>query len=175
MLSDVVGCAPANREQLTREILKADPGFAVVLDKHRELTNRIKTYERELALKRSTVERQIVHLRKELATAASTVRTRTQEARTRMEPERQRWQLALAMASEELRAKQLQRASLGRSIANLRTAAKTAGEVWSPSERAQHEAQMEQLRGDAKRLEAEITTLREHGRLLKIKLLLIRL
>lgn len=171
----LASCAPANRQELAQEILKVDPDFAVVLEKHRELTNRIKTYERELALKRSTLEREMARLRRELADAAAAVRTKTQEAKARMEPDRQRLQLALAMASEELRAKQLQRASLGRSLANLRKAAKDATQAWSPQERAQHQAQGEQLLQDATRLDHEITALREHVRLLKIKLLLIKI
>ncbi len=48
------GCGPpASREELTKQVLKVDSEFTSVLDKHRELSNRIETYERELALKRS--------------------------------------------------------------------------------------------------------------------------
>ena len=170
------GCAPpAKREELVKEVLKADPAFSQVLDKHRELVNRIETYQRELALKRSEIERKIAQLRKDLTTTVLNVKQKTDEVKKRVEPDRVRLQLALSMASEELQATRLQRASLGRSIAQLRKALKSTDSGWTAQERARREAQIDDMLGDAKRLDQEMASLNQHVRLLKIKLLLIKL
>lgn len=169
------GCTRTNREDLAKEVLKADPEFGIVLDKHRELSNRIETYERELALKRTTVERTITQLRHDLATTTDTVRNKTAEAKKKMEPDHKRLELALAMAAEQLQAQRVQRASLGRQITQLRKAVKTGGAAWSESERSQQEAKITEMLRDAQRLDQEMAVLKQHVRLIKIKLLLIKL
>ena len=171
----VIGCAPANRDELVKEVLKADPAFASVLDKHRELANRVDTYEQEFALKRKTVEETITQMRKDLGAAAATVRAKTLEATKRLQPEREKLELSLSLAGEELRAKRAQRASLGRSIAQLRKSLSNKDAVLSPDERSRQTTQTDELARDAARLDHEIAALKEHARLLKLKLLLIRL
>jgi len=168
------GCSPVNREELEKEVLNKDPEFETVLDKHRELSNRIQTYERELALRRSTVEKSIMQLRKDLADTAASVRVKTAEVKARMDPDRKRLELALAKAGEELKTKRAQRASLGVQIAQLKKATQGAAGV-GEQERARQEAKMEEMLKDAKRLDSEMASLKEHVRLLKIKLLLIKL
>ncbi|MBI4343447.1 MAG: hypothetical protein HY601_01355 [Candidatus Omnitrophica bacterium] len=158
------GCAPVNREQLAEEVAKADPEFSSTLAKHRELTNRLETFERELQLKRTTVERRIQQLRQDLASAAKSLRARVAEIKRLMEPDRRRYELELGLAGEELRAKRSQRASLGRQIVRL----KKLGD-------AKHEAQLKEYLQDAGRLDQEMVGLRRHVRLLKLKLLLIKL
>ena len=176
LLFGLTSCGvPANREELAKQILKTDPAFASVLDRHRELASKIDTYERELALKRSTVQRTIDQLRKDLIAATATVRSKTADAKKRMEPEQERLKLALSMAGEELRAKRAQRASLGRSISQLKKAVKNAGSAWSAEEHAHQEAQVDDMVKDAKRLDQEMDVMKEHVRLLKVKLLLINL
>lgn len=175
MAYGMAGCAPTNREQLVKEVLNEDPAFTSILKTHQELANQIETYQRELALKRSTVERTIAQLRKDLAAAAATVRNKTAEAKKQLEPERERLELALAMAAEELRAKQSQRASLGRSVSQLKKAIKTASAVWTEAERGRQEAQIQEMLRDASRLDRELAALKAHVRLLKVKLLLLRL
>ena len=175
VLAGLSACSPATRAKLEEEVLRADPSFADALDKHRELTNRIETYKREYGLKRSTVERDIVRARRELASAAATVRHRTAEARQRLEPERQRLNLAIAMAAAELHTKQVQRSSLGRSVAQIKKALGHPDTGWSAEERAGQEGQVKEMLADATRLDHEIATLRSHIRLLKIKLHLLRL
>ena len=169
------GCAPAGREGLTKEVLKADPEFSSVLEKYRELANRIDTFERELSLKRSTVEQTIKQMRKDLAATAATVRSKTDELKKRIEPDRQRLELALSMAGEELKTKRAQRASLGRSVTQLKKAVKTASAAWTEEERSRQEAQIQEMLRDASRLDQELAAMKEHIRLLKIKLLLIKL
>jgi septal ring factor EnvC (AmiA/AmiB activator) len=172
----VLGCiVPVNREQLAKEVLKADPAFAAVLDKHRELTNRIATYDRELSLKRSNIERSIEQLRKELAAAAAAIRQKTAETKKRMEPDRKRLDLELSMASEELKAKRFQRATLSRSMATLRKTLKSNSVQWTPKERAHQQAQLDEMLRDAARMDQETAAMRAHVRLIKIKLLLIKL
>ncbi|MBI3082958.1 MAG: hypothetical protein HYY90_01115 [Candidatus Omnitrophica bacterium] len=173
----LAGCSrPLNREQLAKEVVKGDPDFAWVLDKAQALSNRIATYERELALKRSTVERNIAQLRKDLVTATSNVKGKVAEVKRQMEPERRRLQLELSMANEELYAKRFQRASLGRSIAQLRKAEKTVQAAGTEQARARRQnAQLDELQRDAHRLDQEIAVIKGHLRLLKIKILLIRL
>ncbi|MDP3722604.1 MAG: hypothetical protein Q8R91_03790 [Candidatus Omnitrophota bacterium] len=172
----VIGCAPpANREQLAKEVVAVDPEFELVLDKHRELSNRIETYQRELALKRSAVERNIAQMRQDLAETVAKIRAKTVDVKQRMEPDRQRLELALSMASEELRARRGARSSLGRAMAQLRKAAKGRQAPWTPEERAEQEARLHEMVQDAGRIDEEIATLKAHVRLLKIKFLLIRL
>ena len=173
--SCVSGCAPTKREALIKEVLAVDPAFASVLEKHRELANRIETYERELALKRRTVEQAIAQMRKDLATTAASIRAKTAETKQRLEPERQRLDYTLALASEELRAQQLQCSSLGRAITKLKKALKSVGAVWTAEERAQQEARIVEMQRDAARLDQELAALRSHVRLLKVKLLLLKL
>lgn len=167
----VAGCAPANREDLTKEVLRADPEFASVLEKHRQLTSRIETYQRELALKRSTVERNIEQLRKDLVAAVAGVRAKTADVKKKMDPDRQRLEGELTQAVQELREQQTQRASLGRQIARQRKALKNA----AAPESARQEAQLNEMLADAKRLDHEMAVIKAHIRLLKIKLLLIKL
>ena len=171
----VAGCSPPSTEQLRQEVLKADPDFSETLGKHREIVNRINTLSRELALKRATIEQAIAKQRKDLSDAAEGVRSKTAEIKRRMEPDRQRLTLTLAMAGEELRAKQAQRASLGRSMARLRKATKDNTALWSPQERARHDTQLQELLQDATRLDQELVAIQAHIRLLKIKLILIKL
>ena len=176
LLAWVIGCAPpAKREALVQEVLKSDPEFAQVLEKQQELLSRIQTYERELALKRSTIERNIAQLRKDLAAAVSSVRQKTAEVKKRMEPDCARLDLALSAASEELQAKRLQRATLGRSVAKRRKLLKSPETAWTPQERAAQQTQIDEMLQDAKRLDQEMGSLKAHIRLLKIKLLLIKL
>ncbi len=175
VVSWLAGCAPADREQLVREALKADPAFASVLDRHREIANRIETYRQELALKRKTVEETIAHLRKDLAAATASVRSKTLEAKKRLQPERDTLALSLSLAGEELRAKRAQRASLGRSIAQLGKSLGQQDTVLTPQERSRQQAQLEEMARDAARFDQELAAMREHVRLLKIKLLLIKL
>ena len=171
----VSGCAPANREELTKEVLRADPSFAEVLDRHREIVNRIDTYERELALKRKTAEETIVQMRRELAASAATVKSKTDELKKKLRPEEERLRLALSQAGEELRAKQQQRAEPGRSMAQLKKSLKSQSPVVSPEERARQEAQMDELSRDADRFDEEMATIKAQVRLLNIKSLLIKL
>ena len=174
LLASLVGCAPANRDALVKEVVTADPTFQAVLDKHRDLVNRIQTLERELALKRTTIEESIAKLRQELLAAAANVKSKTAELKKRLEPEREPLQLALAMAGEELRAKRAQRAGLGRSISRLKKAVKDST-VLTLEERSSHAAQLEEMLRDAARVDHELAVLQQHMRLLKIKLLLIKL
>ena len=170
------GCAPpSNRDQLAQEVLKADPDFAQVLDRHRELTNRIQTFQQELALKRKTVDESIAQLHRDLASATSTVRVKTDELKKKIEPDRQRLQLSLSLAGEELRAKQVQRAGFGRSVAQLKKSLTSQSAPLTPPERERRQVQLEELLKDAARLDQELAGLNAHVRLLKIKLLLIKL
>ena len=169
------GCGQViGRQQLTKEVLAKDPEFETVLGKYRNLTNRIETYQRELALKRSTVEQNIAQMRKDLAASTANVKTRIAEVQKQIEPDRQRLQLALSMAEEELRVKRFQRASLGRSMAQLRKASTQSQGTWSDDERKRQDQKIAEMLHDAKRIDQEITSLKTHMRLLKIKMLLLQ-
>ena len=158
-----------------QQVLKADPAFASVLDRHRELANKIDTYERELSLKRSTVQHSIEQLRKDLDVATASVAGKMAETRKRIAPEQDRLNLALSMADEELRAKRMQRASLGRSLSQLKKAVQNAGTAWSAEELSRQQARINEIVRDAARLDQEMATIKEHVRLLRMKLLLIKL
>ena len=169
------GCAPANRDELTKEVLREDPAFTEVLERHRELANRIETYKRELALKRKSVEETTAQLRRDLAASGASVKSKIEEAKKRIRPERERLGLTLSLAGEELRTKQAQRANVGRSIAQMKKALGDKHSVLSAEERARQDAQLSELLADADRIDREIEGIRAHVRLLKIKLLLIKL
>ena len=160
ILTWLAGCAPVDKEQLAKEVLAKDPEFGAVLDKHQELSSRIQTYERELSVRRSEVEKKIAQLRKDLVDAAASVREKTNEVKKRMDPDRVRLQQALVQAGNDLRLKREQRSILGKQVALL----KKSGKEVSPDLMKQAEA-----------LDQEMASLKEHVRLLKIKLLLIKL
>ena len=175
LVVSLAGCAPANRDQLVKEVLRADPEFSAVLDKHQQLQNRLTTHERELALARDNIEQKIKQLRRDLAIATANARAKSADVKSRIEPDRERLRLDLAMAGEELKAKRAQRAALGGKIAELRKALKSSGENWGAKERAAREAEINDMLRDTKRLDQELATMKEHVRLLKIKLVLIKL
>ena len=169
------GCAPVNRDELAKEALAADPSFASVLEKRRELANRIETYERELALKRGTVEQTITQMRQDLAASADAVRAKSAETKAKMDPDRRRLTDSLNAAVKELRAEQAQRAAIGRAISQLRKSLKSASEAWTAEERARQDARVDEMLRDAARIDHELAAIKAHVRLLKIKLLLMKL
>ena len=170
------GCAPpADRDELAKEALAADPSFAAVLEKHRELASRIETYERELALKRSTVEQTVKQLRQDLAASADAVRARTAETQAKMDPDRKRLLQALNAAGEELKIAQARRAAIGRAISQLRKSLKSSSQAWTDEERTRQDAHVDEMLRDAARIDHEMAAIKIHVRLLKIKLLLIKL
>lgn len=169
----VAGCAPVNRDELAKEALAADPSFASVLEKRQELANRIETYERELALKRGTVEQAIKQMRQDLAASAKAVRAKSAETKARMDPDRRRLIEALAAAGGELKATQARRTAIGRAISQVRKSLKSSSEAWTDEERARQDAHVEEMLRDAARIDHEMAAIKAHARLLKIKLLLI--
>jgi hypothetical protein len=176
LIAGVAGCAPpATREQLAKEVVAQDPDFAAVIQKHKDIASRIQTYDRELALKRSTVENAIQQLRADLAGATTGIKLKINETKKRMEPDRQRLETALARASQELKTKRSQRAALGREISQYRKSVSSARTGPTPEDRRRHEERLEEMLRDAKRFDMELASLKEHVRLLKIKLLLIKL
>lgn len=172
----VAGCwAPANPERLREEVLKTDPGFTEVLEKRDDLANRIMLIDRELELKRSQVEQKITQLRKDLEGVRQQATQKTEKIKTLLKPDRERLDHALSMATEERRAKRNQRASVGRSISQLRKALKQANPPWTDAERAKMERELDTHLQETQRLDQEIAVLNEHIRLLKVKRILLQL
>lgn len=170
----VVGCGPTDRSQLAEEVLKMDPSFRPILEQREEYTSHIETAQREFALQRATVQRAITQLREDLAESGETLRRKKAHYKELMEPERRRLGFAVSMAMEELRAKRAQRSGIGRSISKLRKVLKEADETWSEQERKHQEAHLNEMLQDAKRLDDEVARLKDHLKLLKRKLFLIR-
>jgi chromosome segregation ATPase len=168
------GCAPSSRGELAKEVLRADPSFAAVLEKRRELANRIETYQRELALKRRTVREEIAQLRAELSATAATVRRRIAELKSRMDPDRERLEQALAQSSQLLRSMQAQRAQVGRAVSQLKKSLATRQADAGTSGSAPQDQALVDAQQDLTRLDAELAAVREHLRLLQTKLLLIK-
>lgn len=175
LLAATAGCGAPDRSKLTDEVLKADPGFRNVLDQRNEYASQSSTTEREFALKRDTVQRTIDTLREELQESRKTLQKKQAHFRELLEPERRKLHFDLSMAVEELRAKRVQRASIGRSIARLRKTLKQADATWSEQERRQQDAQLQDMVEDARRLDGELATLKQHTDLLKHKLVLLQL
>ena len=173
LIALVVGCAPTNRDELIKEALAKDPSFKAVLDKRKALDNRIETYEQELELKRTTVDRTIKQLRRDLTESVATVHKKIQHAKSQMEPDRGRMNLALSKAGEELKVKRAHRASIGRQMSQLRKSLKAEG--MTDADRTRQQQQLDELSADAARVDTELKALQEHVRLLKIKLLLLKL
>ena len=173
LIALVVGCAPTNRDELIKEALAKDPSFKAVLDKRKALDNRIETYEQELELKRTTVDRTIKQLRRDLTESVATVHKKIQHAKSQMEPDRERMNLALSKAGEELKVKRAHRASIGRQMSQLRKSLKAEG--MTDADRTRQQQQLDELSADATRVDTELKELQEHVRLLKIKLLLLKL
>lgn len=170
------GCgAPSNPQQLRQEVLAADAEFADVLQKRDEVANRITLQERELAVKRSRVDSEIARLRQELNTATDQAAQKSRQLKATLDPDRQRVELAYSMAAEELKAKRHQRASIGRSISQLRKTLKDPTSTWTDRERADMDREWSDLSRDAQRLDQETQALNQHLRLLKVKRLLLRI
>ena len=170
-----IGCGPVDRSQLTEEVLKADPSFRTVLEKRDEYASHIETADREFALKQATVQRTMQELREDLAESQQAVRKKTAGFRGLLEPERRRLGFAIEMATDEVRAKGVQRSSLGRSIVRLRKALEGADDTWSEQERSRQDGQLNEMLRDAQRLDDEMAALKAHVKLLKSKLLLLRI
>lgn len=168
-------CTPVNKEQLTKEVLKADPEFSSVLEKRRELANRIETDVRVFALKRADIDRKIQQLRKELTAADAETRQKREHIKSQMEPDRTRLTEALTRASAELRAKQVERSNTGKLMAELKKGMQQTDAALSAQERSAKEREIKELLRNAARLDQETAALKAHVRLLKIKLTLIKL
>ena len=69
----------------------------------------------------------------------------------------------------------VQRSTLGRTIAKLKKSRKAGDTAATPEERLAQEKQLNDLIVEAARVDQEIAALREHTRLLKVKLFLIKL
>lgn len=174
MVLVAAGCAPVNREELARRVVAADPEFAAVLDKRETLEGRISTEEKKLELVRETIQQEIAQKKKELAEKAGAVRKKIAEIKTQMQPDLDRLTAALAQASADLRAQQTQRAAIGREVAQLKKALKAAGAAWGPEQRTLQETQIAERLRDAQRIDHDIASLKDHIKLLKTKLLLVR-
>lgn len=160
-------------ERMRHEVLKADPGFASALNKHDELADRIALLQRELALKKSTIDRQIEQLRKEYRDTKDQVQRKIVETGTTLKPDQQKIDLAIVMAGEELTTKRSQRASLGGSISRIRKALKEPS--WAEADRRRLANELDDLLTSAKRIDQETAALSQHLRLLKLKRRLLRL
>lgn len=159
---------------LRQQVLAADPEFEASVMKRDEVADRLTVLKRELALKRQEAGSQIAKVRQDLQAATDRVNQKIDKEKKLLDPDLKGVALALAMASEELRAKRQQRASLGRSISRLRKALKQGAEPRSASERAQRDRELNELLAESTRLDQELAALRAHIRLLKMKQMLLR-
>lgn len=170
------GCAFfVDEEEIRKEILEADPSFGGVLERRDTYAGQMETAQRELALKRATVQRAIEKLREDLAKSQRKVQGRKERYSALMEPENRKLEFAVSMAKEELRGKRIQRSSIGRSMTRLKKSLEESDATWSPQEREHQQVKLEEMLRDAGRLDQEMGTLNEHVRLLKLKLRLLKI
>ena len=168
------GCGPSpDSKELRQRVLKGDPAFAKTLEQRDEVSANIALLNRELALKRDQIERQSGQLHDEMAQVTAQVKQKTGQTKALLIPEEARLDLALSMAAEELKAKRNQRASLGRSISQLRKALKEHPQ-WSAAERARMDRELGELTRETQRLDRELDALKAHLDLLKDKRILLR-
>ena len=164
------GCGPPTSPKVLRDaILAADPDFKASLMKRDEIAGRISVFKRELDLKRQETEGRIAKMRQDLKAATDRVNQKIEREKGLLDPDVKNLEFASGMASEELRAKRQQRASLGRSISQLRKALKQSGPQWSAQERAQRDRELSELLAEAARVDQELAALGAHIRLLKMK------
>lgn len=164
----------ANRDELTKEVLAADPKFDKVLEKYRELANRIDTFEQELALKRQTVDESIAQLKKDLTATEAQVKAKIEETKKKIEPDAQAHAAALETAAQELRAKQAQRASLGKSMAQQQKLLKSQDAPLAADAREKETQRLAEMTKAAAVMDEEMAALKNHIRLLKIKIILLK-
>lgn len=175
-LCALAGCSPPGQsEKLRKEVLSTDPAFAKVLDRRDELADKVTLLQRELALKNSTVERQIAQLRTELREAKREVAQKVRQTTVQLKPEQERIGLAIGRATEELKAKRAHRDSLARSISRIRKALGDKGATWTATDRSRMSQELDDLVRETQRLDQELAALARHLRLLKAKRLLLRL
>lgn len=172
---DRIASLHVNMEQLRKDVLQADPAFAQALATHDELANRISVLERELSLKRTQTERQVTQLRAELQAATAQVKQSTATIKALLNPTVERVELAISMASEELKTKRRQRAGLGRQVSQLRKSLKQPNGPWTDAERLRMDRDLSELLVETQRIDEEAAALQQHLRLLKNKRLLLRL
>ena len=177
ILGVLPGCGQQVSEALRQEVVKADPQFAKVLERRDELAGRLALLERELALKKTQIDQQVAKLRKEFAETRLQVRQKVEQTKDLLKPEQERVRFALAMATEELKAKRGQRASVGRSVSQIRKTLQDKPQVsaWNHDDRVRLDAELQELLRETKRLDGEIDGLTKHLRLLKAKQALLRL
>ncbi len=169
------GCSNTEdaREDMTRTVLEVDPAFNKVIEEYQRITNQMETIEREWELKQVLVDQKVQHMNQQLTAAREEVTLRQNQLNEEIEPERQELRELHAHTVDELRERQLQRSTLGRSIAKLRKAVKLAGEAWPLSERQRQDDQLEQMLRDANRIDQEIEMIKQAISLLEAKLVLI--
>lgn len=168
-------CGCENPQTLRQEVLRADPQFADVLQKRDQLADRITLLQREFAVKKGQIEGRIAQLRQELEQSHRQVDQKVRQFTSQLNTDQERIALALAMAGEELKLKQSQRASVGRSISQLRKSLQDSTHQWTPTDRARMDRELAEWLRETQRLDAELAGLRSHLRLLKHKRTLLRL
>ena len=170
------GCGPpTNPKVLRQDVLAADPSFKDTLVKRDDVAERIGVLKRELALKKQEAETQIAKVRQNLQVATERINQKMNREHALLDPDLKSLDLASTMASEELRAKRQQRASMGRSISQLRKALKQSGTPLSSSELAARDRELHELLAESQRLDQELSALASHIRLLKMKRMVLRI
>lgn len=153
--------------------MAADPAFKAPLMKRDAVADRLVVLKRELALKRQEAENQISKIRQDLKGATDRVNQKIEREKSLLAPDLKELTLASDMASEEMRRKRQQRASLGRSVSRLRKDLKQNKDA-SSEDRAQRERELAELVEEAKRIDQELAALSAHIRLLKMKRMALR-
>ena len=172
----LAGCSgSAGREQHTKEVIAVDPTFSAVLDRHRRLLNRLEAYDREFGLKRLMVERTISQLRQDLAATKRDITQRKAQLKSEMDPVRAGLMQDMAEARAEIAGLGLQRSTIGGWISKIKKAMLDAHGAWPAEEHAHQQAELEQMLQTAHRMESEIEVLKNHIRILELKIELIRL
>ena len=177
LAASAVGCdwMPGRPEQLRKDVLAADPSFAPLLEKRDELANQIALMKQELELKRTQVERQIAQLRQELSGATAQVNEKIRSTKAELASEQDRVELDRSMGREELKIKQSQRASLGNHISRIRKSLNDPNRQWAAADRKRMDHERGELLEETKRLDGEISALKQHLKLLDIKRRLLQL
>ncbi len=161
-------------QAIRREVLAADPEFGEHLERRDELANRVQVLQRELSVKQSQVDRQISQLRDGLRHTTDEVNHNVQSLRGQMSPVTARIDAEMSRGGEELKALRLQRATVGRTMSQLRKSLKAPAEL-TETERVRMDRELGEILEETNRLDLEIAAVNQHIRLLRNKRLLLRI
>ena len=169
----LAGCAlPANTEDAKKAVLADDPTFQQTLLQKEALDAQILTLHRQIDQRKRETDARITALQQDYRTTKAEAEARMRGLQAQLTPLRESLRLELQLADNRLKAEQAEVSSLRRSIAQLESSLKTL-----PAGASGVDAITQRLNASSAavgRHAAEVQTLQERARLLRLKLQLVQ-